>query len=236
MTNPLVHWREGPWLALVKPAGVPVFPRHGSPGDVCLRSLLEAMEPERCSHMWPRGFEAGIAHRLDIPTSGVVLAAATPRDLARLRGWFSDRLLTKRYRFVTAKAVEWSHHSVSHRLAHDRRKKRRMVFERGRSTPHRGKWMAAETRFVRGAALGEGLVHWHAEMSTGVMHQIRVHAASVGLALAGDTLYGGGRLGLSRPDGATFLLHHERLIGPGLVVPSLPPPAWWPQTVSGVPE
>ncbi len=233
MTNPLVHWRHGPWLALAKPAGVPVFPRHGLPDTACLQSWLEALEPARRDHDWPPGFAAGIAHRLDIPTSGVVLAAATPGDLATLRGWFSERRLTKRYRFITGREVPWQHHTVSHRLAHDRRRKRRMVFERGRATPHRGRWLPAETRFALDEHLEEGLGRWRAEMQTGVMHQIRVHAASVGLALAGDTLYGGGTLGLKRPDGATFLLHHEGLEGPGLRVPPLPVPGWWPKTSRG---
>ena len=236
MTNPLVHWRDGPWLAMAKPAGVPVFPRHDRPDAVCLQALLEALEPERRALDWPEGFAAGIAHRLDIATSGVVLAAATPTDLARLRSWFSARSLTKRYRLVTARDVAWSTHTVAHRLAHDRRKKQRMVFERGRSTPHRGKWLPAETRFCRGASLAGGLTQWRAEMRTGVMHQIRVHAASVGIALAGDRLYGGGTLDLARPDGATFLLHHEGLAGPGLAVPPLAPPRWWPRTAAGSPE
>lgn len=230
MTNPRVHWRQGPWLALAKPAGVPVFPRHGEPGSHCLRSWLENLEPERRDLSWPPGFEAGIAHRLDIPTSGVVLAAATPEDLVVLRRWFSERQLTKRYCLVSQRQVAWQRHTVTHRLAHDRRKKRRMVFERGRTTPHRGRWLPAETRFARDAHLIGGLTRWRAEMQTGVMHQIRVHAASVGIALAGDTLYGGGALELVRPEGARFLLHHEGLKGPELEVPSLPVPDWWPRT------
>lgn len=228
MPAPLVHWTRGPLTALAKPAGLPVFPRHDDPHADCLLARLLAREPHRADQDWPPGFAGGIAHRLDIPTSGVVLVAATPGDLAALRAQFAGKQLHKRYRFVTARQVPWTRHTVRHRLAHDKRRKRRMVFERGRSTPHRGKWLEAETRLTRLQSLPGGLWLWQAEMRTGVMHQIRVHAASAGLALVGDTLYGGGALALDRPPGARFLLHHEGLSGPEVAVPALAPPRWWP--------
>ena len=58
-------------------------------------------------------------------------------------------------------------------------------------------------------------------MSSGVMHQIRVHAASVGLPLLGDKLYGGGGSG-------RFWLHHSRLGGWPGEAPELPVPEEWP--------
>ncbi len=78
-----------------------------------------------------------------------------------------------------------------------------MVIERGRATPHRGRWYDADTRLRH---LGGPL--WEAVIVTGVMHQIRLHAASVGLALSGDRLYGG------RGD-EPFRLHHCCLGGIG---------------------
>jgi 23S rRNA-/tRNA-specific pseudouridylate synthase len=60
---------------------------------------------------------------------------------------------------------------------------------------------------------------------TGVMHQIRAHAAFVGLALTGDRRYGG----RPTPDGfdAEFRLHHVGLSGPGgLRTEPVPLPAW----------
>lgn len=86
-----------------------------------------------------------------------------------------------------------------------------MVHERGRTTPHRGRWYPAHTELSRhrGAT-------WKALITTGVMHQIRAHAASVGLALDGDRLYGG------RDTGTPFALHHCRIEGiPGC--PFAPP-------------
>ena len=100
-----------------------------------------------------------------------------------------------------------------------------MVVQRGRKTPHRGKWLAASTTFRRLGQTCDGGHVWEAQMRTGVMHQIRVHAAFVGLALRGDPRYGGGA---AFSEDVPFLLHHMGLSGPGLSPPEAPLPAYWP--------
>ena len=223
---PLLH-AEGPgWLALCKPAGLPVFPPHDAPDGDCLLHRLLAARPAQGEADWPDGFAGGLAHRLDIPTSGMVLAATSPEALLWLRALFSEKRLLKRYRFLTARAVPWSEHHIQAPLAHDRRQKRRMVVQRGQSTPHRGAWLPAETWLTRQpASPWPGLSCWEARMRTGVMHQIRAHAGFAGLALAGDRLYGGGETPPGFP--AAFALHHCGLSGPGLAPPALDLPAWW---------
>jgi 23S rRNA-/tRNA-specific pseudouridylate synthase len=100
-----------------------------------------------------------------------------------------------------------------------------MVVQRGQQTPHRGRWLPAETHFRWLGQAGD-FGCWEARMRTGVMHQIRVHAGFAGLALAGDRRYGGG------PEvdsfSAHFALHHVGLRGPGLRPPPVPLPGWWP--------
>jgi len=103
-----------------------------------------------------------------------------------------------------------------------------MVVQRGRNTPHRGKWYPADTRFRQ----VDGPL-WEAVITTGVMHQVRVHAASVGLAILGDSRYGGGQLNAgTAPEGVEHILHHCAMRGtvdgfPDLDPPPLEPPGWW---------
>ena len=97
-----------------------------------------------------------------------------------------------------------------------------MVVQRGENTPHRGKWLAAETRFRRVGEGHHGTV-WEATMRTGVMHQIRVHAAFVGLVLAGDPVYGGGE---PVPGGAPYALHHVGFRGAGFATVPVDAPPW----------
>jgi 23S rRNA pseudouridine1911/1915/1917 synthase len=228
---PTIAWTAADWIALRKPAGIPVFPPHADPTGDCLLRRLIVEAPRQAEIDWPAGFSGGLAHRLDTSTSGLVLAARSESALREIRAAFSSRALNKRYRFVSARAVPWDHHTVTHRLAHDRRRRSRMTYERGASTPHRGRWHDATTSLRRMGSTSDGLAIWEATMRTGVMHQIRVHAASVGLALVGDRLYGGGTPHPATPNGVDFLLHHCGFIGPDLDPPDQPVPAWWPSQV-----
>ena len=192
----MVHTLSGPVRTVYKPAGTPVFPFHdGRPGPSVWATL-----PDH-GHDWPAGFDRGIAHRLDVPTSGALVVADDPDELEQIRAHFAERRLWKTYRLRVARDVSWDENSCDRPIAHDKRRRRKMIVQRGSNTPHRGRWLPARTWFRR--------VHgslFEARMQTGVMHQIRVHAAFLGIPLRGDRLYGGGG------DGA-FLLHHVGLEG-----------------------
>ncbi len=226
-----------PWAlgwAAEKPAGLPCFPPHADPdGDCVLRRLIEAL-PAQALGAWPAGFEGGIAHRLDTSTSGQLLICRDPAALEALRARFEARGLRKRYRLVSARRPPWTAHEIDRPIAHDRQHKGRMVVQRSEGTPHRGRWYPAHTRFSRRSD-GPGWTLWDAEMRTGVTHQIRVHAAFLGIPLAGDRRYGGGPAppGLRLPEGVDFLLHHvgvQGLAAGGLGddPPPAPPPPGWP--------
>ena len=108
-----------------------------------------------------------------------------------------------------------------------------MIVERGKATPHRGRWLHADTELRRLGRLPEGLGAWEAVIRTGVTHQVRAHAAFVGLALAGDRLYGGGPSPAFCTPAAPFALHHVGVAGPDLQPPPCPLPAAWP-SIGGV--
>ena len=78
------------------------------------------------------GFEGGIAHRLDVATSGQLLVAKTPEALSALRADFAQKNLRKHYRFLTTKEVPWKQHEISFSLAHHKSNRRKMVVQRGR--------------------------------------------------------------------------------------------------------
>ena len=198
-----------------KPASIPVFPPHADPEGACVLKTLFCAQPWRAERSWPEGFAGGIAHRLDVHTSGAILVADTPEELAGLRQLFRARALTKTYRLLTSRDVPWAENGCQRPIAHDRRKRNRMIVQRGPRTPHRGKWTDAETQFRR--------LHgrlFEARMTTGVMHQIRVHAAFLGIPLLGDRVYGTG-------GGDHHHLHHVGLQGPdGLQTDPVPMPEW----------
>ncbi|MBW1881143.1 MAG: RNA pseudouridine synthase [Deltaproteobacteria bacterium] len=207
---------------MFKPAGIPVFPPRQDPDGDCVLVRLLAEDPWRAETLWLEGFAGGIAHRLDGSTTGALLVADDAAELERIRHLFATRQLEKTYRFLAARDVPWDENECTASIGHDRRHSGRMVVQRGRSTPHRGRWFPAETDFRRVAG-----PLFEARMRTGVMHQIRVHAAFVGIPLLGDQRYGGGKPPADAPAGVTFFLHHLGIAGPeGLRTDPVPLPSW----------
>jgi len=208
---------------LDKPAGIPVFPPHADAAGDCLLARMLADAPSRADLPWPDGFAGGIAHRLDVSTTGAVAVADDLDELSALRDAFATGALCKTYRFIARRDVGWDRNHCDRPIAHHRRRKRRMIVKRGRNTPHRGKWRPAQTSFRR----IDGRL-WEATMRTGVTHQIRVHAAFLGLVLAGDRVYGGGPPppeSAGRGSNAPFCLHHVGFTG-AFRTREVPTPRW----------
>ena len=201
------------------------FPYRKDPSKGSMLEQLLLQYPTQYQD-WPDGFEGGIAHRLDVATSGQLLVAKTPNILLALRSDFAQKRLRKHYRFLTKKSVSWQQHEISFPIAHHKNNRRKMVVQRGRNTPHRGKWMSAVTKFQY-LKSKDGMHLWQASMYTGVMHQIRLHAAIAGLALVGDTLYGGGETPTYFP--SDFALHHCGIESTRWGAPMIPTPTWWPE-------
>jgi 23S rRNA-/tRNA-specific pseudouridylate synthase len=139
------------WLAVDKPAGVPTQP----PRDRSAMSLEEMLRVEYR--------EIYLVHRLDTPTSGVVVFARNRAAAARLSALFASRAIRKTYLAMIAGTIE---------------------SETRIETPIEGKEALTIVR-PRGGDLVE------AEILTGRTHQIRIHLASIGHPVAGDRRYGG---------------------------------------------
>src|ERR1041385_7783519 len=139
------------WLAVDKPAGVPTQP----PRDRSAMSLEEMLRVEYR--------EIYLVHRLDTPTSGVVVFARNRAAAARLSELFASRAIRKTYLAVVAGAIE---------------------DETRIETPIDGKEALTIVRSHAGSLV-------EAEILTGRTHQIRIHLASIGHPVAGDRRYGG---------------------------------------------
>lgn len=188
LPDPFVLWDDGDLVALHKPAWLPIQGTRAS-----RRFSLE--------HLAARALDApGLTavHRLDRETSGVVLFARTGAAAARLHRQFRARTITKTYLAVVSPAAGVSvpgepfvvrgemtraPHPVHARF---------VLTERGGSPsetwfspvpPGRAAPASSCTDPTRMAPV-------LARPSTGRTHQIRVHLASRGLPLQGDTLYG----------------------------------------------
>jgi 23S rRNA (cytosine1962-C5)-methyltransferase len=146
----------------------------------------------------PRWASLAIIHRLDKDTSGVLVFAKTPLANRSLTEQFTQRLVHKRYVFLTPNRHSSPAFTASSFLS---RAGAKYV-----SRPA-GPGELAETVFSAisnsaTAGLGDlpsGLHAWWAEPRTGRTHQIRVHAAEHGIGIQGDPLYSSANLSAAEP-------------------------------------
>jgi len=171
-------------LVINKPAGLVVHPGAGNPAGTLMNGLLHhAPELEEI----PR---AGIIHRLDKDTSGLLLVAKTLQAHTALVRLLADREISRQYIAVCNGALTGGGVIREPISRHPTDRKRMSVQQNGK---------AAVTHFtVRERFAAYTCVD--VKLETGRTHQIRVHFAYLRHALVGDPVYGG-RLAL--PKGAS---------------------------------
>ena len=169
-------------VAVEKPPGVACLPnRPGERGTIA--NALVAYSPEQARIGGPR--EAGLVHRLDTGTSGVLLAARTQEAYATLRARWSSGEVMKTYLAVIEGVLE-EPGVIDAPIAHHARSARRMVIA---SSPMARSPQPALTDYVP-IGSRDGLTLLLVRIREGRRHQIRVHLASIGHPVAGDPIYG----------------------------------------------
>jgi 23S rRNA pseudouridine1911/1915/1917 synthase len=194
-----VVW-EDPWLLVVdKPAGVVVHPAPGHASGTLAQALAAAAaggtDPAR----------AGIVHRLDRDTSGLLVVAREREAHARLQALIRARAVRRDYLVLVAGRPPSDRGTIDAALGRDRA--RRTLVSTRTDRPR-----AARTHFELREALARTSLLL-ARLETGRTHQIRAHMAAIGHPVCGDRAYGGracgDRLGLGRQ-----FLHAHRLALP----------------------
>jgi 23S rRNA pseudouridine1911/1915/1917 synthase len=168
-------------LVVNKPAGLVVHPAPGNWSGTLLNGLL-ARDPKAAG--LPR---AGIVHRLDKDTSGLMVVARTRAVMDALVRLIAQREVSRQYLALAHKPwVGPALRDVEAAIGRDPRNRLRMaVVDLSRQA---GK--PAKTSFQLLENCDQGC--WvRCTLHTGRTHQIRVHLASIGHALVADELYGG---------------------------------------------
>jgi len=185
-------YRDAALLVVDKPAGLLVHPAPASEGPTLAQLVAgQARGGERQ--------RAGIVHRLDRDTSGLLVVALQELAYERLRAALARREIRREYLALVAGRLEAGSGTIEAPIGRDpRRPTRRAVGGRG--------VRPARTHFQVLAQLVDTTL-LAVTLDSGRTHQIRVHLRSIGHPLVGDPLYGGPQLaGLRRQ-----FLHAARL-------------------------
>ncbi len=189
----VVAYEDEHLLVVDKAPGVVVHPARGHPQDTLSQLLAQTAaggDPER----------AGIVHRLDKDTSGLLVVARSQEAHALLQRALAKREMQREYVALVVGRPPARSGTIEAPIGRDPRVRTRMAVGGARARE-------ARTHFELERRLAEHSL-LRLRLETGRTHQIRVHLQAIGYPIAGDPEYGtAGQLGLERQ-----FLHAARLV------------------------
>jgi 23S rRNA pseudouridine1911/1915/1917 synthase len=187
-----VPYEDEHLLVVDKPAGIVVHPAAGHRAGTLAQALAGVAAGGEAGR-------AGIVHRLDRDTSGLLVVARSPEAHRRLRAALQARAVTREYLALVEGRPPARSGTIDAPIGRDRRVRTRMSTDT--DDPR-----AAVTHFALEEALARTTL-LRVRLETGRTHQIRAHLQAIGHPVAGDPEYGTAELlGLERQ-----FLHAARL-------------------------
>ena len=205
-----VVFEDDHMVVLNKPPGLVVHPAPGNYTGTLVNALLYhygSLPSSGKVTSEGAGSErerAGIVHRLDKDTSGVMVVARTEQALKALTAQFKNRIVQKKYIALVSGVIKKGSGTINAAIG-------RHVKERKKISVHTASPREAVSLFkVKERFKKATLVE--VEIKTGRTHQIRVHMAHLGYPVLGDRVYGGARAAkLGSLSIARQMLHAESL-------------------------
>lgn len=195
-----IRFEDDHLIVLSKQAGLVCHPSPGHVDDTLANALVAHCGYARLGML--QGEERpGIVHRLDMDTSGLMVAAKDDATQRALQDLIRLRVLDRRYVTLTHGYVAHDEGTVVTGIARSTRDRIRMAVSDAPGAREAITTFRVLERFEAGRR-DEGYTLMECHLYTGRTHQIRVHMRHIGHALVGDPLYGRGdarlNLGLSR--------------------------------------
>ncbi len=132
----------------------------------------------------PNNVYLGISHRLDRPTSGIVIFAKTSKALSRINNMFRDKEIDKKYFAIVNNRPPKNNDTLTHFLVRNRKQNKSYAYD-------------SEKKNSKKASLSYKLISesnryflLEINLHTGRHHQIRAQLSKIGCKIKGDLKYG----------------------------------------------
>lgn len=181
-----IPYEDDDLLIVNKPAGMVVHPGHGNYSGTLVNALTYHL---RNLPLFQEGdMRAGLVHRIDKDTSGLLVVAKNERAHARLAKQFFDHTITRRYTALVWGNFDQDEGTITGNIGRNPRDRQKMfVFEDGSEGKHAVTHYRVLKRYGYVTLI-------ECRLETGRTHQIRVHMQWIGHPLFNDERYGGDRI------------------------------------------
>lgn len=166
-------------IVVNKPKGLVVHPAPGHPDGTLVNALLYHCGSSLSGINGE--LRPGIVHRIDRDTSGLIIAAKNDFAHVKLASQLQDHTLARTYRCIVTGKLREDAGTVNAPIGRCPTDRKKMAVVNG-GRPAVTHWTVLE-RFP-------GATYTECRLETGRTHQIRVHMASLGHPILGDTVYG----------------------------------------------
>ena len=175
-----VVYEDGDVIVVNKPVGLVVHPAPGHPDGTLVNALLYHCGTSLSGINGE--LRPGIVHRIDRDTSGLIIAAKNDRAHLALAAQLQDHSLARTYEAVAVGGLREDSGTVDAPIGRHPVDRKKMAVDRKNGREAITHWTVL--------ARYPGYTHVECRLETGRTHQIRVHLASIGHPLLGDTVYG----------------------------------------------
>ncbi len=197
MSDPDIIYEDNHLIVVNKKSGD--LTQGDKTGDITLSDAIKEYIKKKYNK--PGDVFLGTVHRLDRPTTGIVLYARTSKALTRMNEMFKNKTISKTYWAVTEQEPPKRKDTLVDFLAKNEKQNKSYVKKEGATDSKR-----AELSYQL-IGKGTNYSYLEIELATGRHHQIRVQLSNIGCIIKGDLKYGAKR---SNKDGSIHL-HARRL-------------------------